>query len=104
MSIEAMKAPLVEESQMQQICRLACANGQMRYLIAEAITAMSHADIFISSREKMHPTGVGLWGELIERLQQCLDDQNKRCSGCGGSLPVTGKLDTTGECTCQEPI
>lgn len=97
-------ADTLAETQLQQITRLAFENGRMRYLIGEAITAMSHAEVFITSREKMHPTGVQLWGELIERLQQCLNEQSKRCSGCGGSLPVTGRYDTTGECACQEPI
>ena len=27
----------------------------------------------------------------------------KRCTSCGGSLPITGRLDQTGECECTTP-
>ena len=58
---------------MKQLNRLAFDNGRMRFLIGEAITSMSHAEIFITSREKMHPTGVQLWGELIDRLREVIE-------------------------------
>lgn len=67
----------MDEDALKQINRLAFENGRMRFLIGEAITSMSHAETFIRSREKMHPTGVDLWCELVNRLQECLDDQNK---------------------------
>lgn len=91
----------MDEHALKQINRLAFENGRMRFLIGEAITTMIHADTFIRSREKMHRTGIDRWCELVNRLQECLDDQNKRCAECGGSLPVTGRNDATGECECQ---
>lgn len=94
----------MDEDALKQINRLAFENGRMRFLIGEAITTMNHAQTFIRTREKMHRTGIDLWCELVNRLQQCLDDQNKRCARCGGSLPVTGENRRTGECICQDPM
>ena len=68
----------INEEMLQQVSRLSFENGRMRFLIGEAITSMSHADIFLESREMMHPTGVQLWGELIDRLRQVLEDQEER--------------------------
>ena len=31
-------------------------------------------------------------------------EQTGRCTSCGGALPVTGRLDRTGECDCIEPL
>ena len=67
----------MDEHVLKQINRLAFENGRMRFLIGEAITTMNHAQTFIRSREKMHPTGVDLWCELVNRLQECLDDQRE---------------------------
>ena len=36
--------------------------------LEEIIVTMRHARIFITSREKMHPTGVQLYDELLEKL------------------------------------
>ena len=91
----------IDKETLQQINRLAFENGRMRFLLGETITTMLHAETFIRSREKMHRTGIDLWCDLVNRLQECLDDQNKRCAECGGSLPVTGRNDATGECSCQ---
>lgn len=91
----------MDEDALKQINRLAFENGRMRFLIGEAITTMNHAETFIRSREKMHRTGIDLWCELVNRLQECLDDQNNRCAECGGSLPRTSRNDATGECSCQ---
>ena len=66
---------MVENDAIQQISRLALYNGRMRFLIGEAITTMNHAQTFIRSREKMHPTGIDLWCELVNRMQECLDSQ-----------------------------
>lgn len=68
----------IDAEMLQQVNRLAFENGRMRFLIGEAITSMSHAEIFLETREKMHPTGVQLWGELIDRMRQVLDDQEER--------------------------
>jgi hypothetical protein len=60
----------------------------LRLLINEAITTMSHAEIFIESREKMHPTGVKLWGDLLDRMavavepeQECGNESMKSIGG-----------------------
>lgn len=37
-------------------------------LLDEVIVTMRHARIFITSREKMHPTGIELYDELLEKL------------------------------------
>jgi len=37
-------------------------------ILADVITTMKHARVFISSREKMHQTGIELYDELLERL------------------------------------
>jgi hypothetical protein len=52
-----------------------------RLLINEAITTMSHAEIFIESREKMHPTGVKLWGDLLDRMRTALTTYKERNDG-----------------------
>ena len=67
----------MDEETLKQINRLAFENGRMRFLIGEAITTMNHAETFIRTREKMHRTGIDLWCELVNRLQECLDDQNR---------------------------
>ena len=66
----------MDEETLKQINRLAFENGRMRFLIGEAITTMNHAETFIRTREKMHRTGIDLWCELVNRLQECLDEQN----------------------------
>ena len=37
-------------------------------ILADVITTMEHARIFITSREKMHPTCVELYDELLQKL------------------------------------
>ena len=37
-------------------------------ILQEILVTMKHARIFITSREKMHPTGVELYDELLEKL------------------------------------
>lgn len=43
-----------------------------RALLHEALITLTHARIFISTREKMHPTGISLYDELIEKIEQTL--------------------------------
>jgi hypothetical protein len=40
-------------------------------LYLELMSTLKHARIFISSREKMHPTGVDLYDRLVSRLAAC---------------------------------
>ena len=89
---------------LQRITRLAFENGQLRYFLREAITSMAHAEVFISSREKMHPVGQELWHELIGRMEDCLNERGDRCHACGGALPITVRNDRNGECTCQMKV
>lgn len=43
-------------------------------LLEEVITTMGHADTFIRSREKMHPTGIHLWDELADKINRDIAD------------------------------
>ena len=36
----------------------------------EILTTLKHARVFITTREKMHKTGVELYDKLIEKLEQ----------------------------------
>lgn len=38
-------------------------------ILRDVIVTMRHARIFITSREKMHPTGVQLYDELLAKLE-----------------------------------
>ena len=79
------------EHAMQLVNKLAFENGRMRFLIGEAITSMSHAEKFIESREKMHPTGVRQWGELIDRLREVIADSEPEPLGNESALLVGGE-------------
>lgn len=57
----------------KQMHLLAMENGRLRFLLGEAITSMSHAEIFIGSREKMHPEGRRQWGELIDQMRGVIE-------------------------------
>ena len=85
---------------LRRINRLAFENGQLRFYLREAITSMAHAEVFISTREKMHQTGQELWHDLLTRMETCLNEKGERCAECGGALPVTGRNDAMGECSC----
>lgn len=39
-------------------------------ILADIIVTLRHARVFITSREKMHPTGVELFDELLGRLER----------------------------------
>ena len=39
-------------------------------ILADVIMTMRHARIFITSREKMHPTGIELYDELLGKLER----------------------------------
>jgi hypothetical protein len=45
---------------------------QQRALLREALITMNHARVFISTREKMHPIGVGLYDDLVEQIEAVL--------------------------------
>lgn len=62
----------VSDDALKQVHRLAFENGQMRHLLSEVITTMEHAQTFIRTREKMHPTGIDLYCDLINRIHAVL--------------------------------
>lgn len=41
-------------------------------LLREALITLRHARVFIGSREKMHPTGIGLYDDLVEQIEKAL--------------------------------
>jgi hypothetical protein len=41
-------------------------------LLTEALVTLRHARVFISSREKMHPTGIGLYDQLVKDIEFAL--------------------------------
>ena len=50
--------------------------SQQRALLREALITLTHARIFISTREKMHPVGVGLYDDLVEQIEAALAQPN----------------------------
>lgn len=64
-------------------------NARLRLLIDEAITSMSHAEVFITSREKMHSVGVKKWGELLDRMREAIDPDEE--IGNASALLVGGE-------------
>lgn len=40
----------------------------------------------------------------LAKPEQAEKQEPSRCQTCGGALPVTGRLDRTGECDCIEPL
>jgi hypothetical protein len=44
-------------------------NAKMK-LLAEALVTLKHARVFICTREKMHPTGIELYDDLVKRIEQ----------------------------------
>lgn len=45
---------------------------QQQALLREALVDLRHARKFITTREKMHPTGIGLYDELVEKIEAVL--------------------------------
>lgn len=45
-------------------------------LLAEALVTLKHARVFICTREKMHPTGIELYDELVAKIEE-LEKQNE---------------------------
>lgn len=43
-----------------------------RALLRDALTTLNHARVFITTREKMHPTGISLYDELVRQIEQAL--------------------------------
>lgn len=42
---------------------------QQRALLREALITLNHARVFIETREKMHPVGVGLYDDLVSQIE-----------------------------------
>ena len=81
----------MSDGSLEMVTRLSFENGRMRFLIGEAITSMSHAETFISSREKMHPEGRRQWDELIDRLREVIADSEPEPLGNESALLVGGE-------------
>jgi hypothetical protein len=45
---------------------------QYRDTLLEALVTLRHARVFITTREKMHPTGVGLYDKVTEDIETAL--------------------------------
>ncbi len=41
-------------------------------LLREALITLNHARIFIATREKMHPTGIALYDDLVSQIEEVL--------------------------------
>ena len=46
-------------------------------VLREVIVTMRHAHVFITSREKMHPTGVELYDELLTKIAALAPEQDE---------------------------
>jgi hypothetical protein len=68
----------ISEQVWQALCARADASAglietaEINYIL----TTLKHARVFITSREKMHPTGVELYDELIEKLRARAADRS----------------------------
>lgn len=51
-------------------------------LVEDAVVTLNHARVFITSRQKMHPDGVKLYDELIERLCGTPSDLGRNNTTC----------------------
>jgi hypothetical protein len=76
-------AGLVESAEIsEQVWQALCARADASAGLIEAaeinyiLTTLKHARVFITSREKMHPTGVELYDELIEKLRARAADRS----------------------------
>jgi len=59
---------LQPEQADELIRKYAAENAALRTLLTECHTSMCHAEIFLTSREKMHPTGITLWQKLTDQI------------------------------------
>jgi len=58
----------------ERIALLEAENAKLKRLLADAHVTMNHASIFISTREKMHPTGQELYGKLCADIAAALGE------------------------------
>ena len=62
------------------------------------IVTMKHARTFISSREKMHPTGIELYDDLLNLLQRLASQPKNTADGCIECKD--GTFNNVGWCCC----
>ena len=43
-----------------------------RALLRDALVTLNHARVFISTREKMHPVGIGLYDDLVRQIEDAV--------------------------------
>lgn len=63
----------VRSFEVQRVARLYLAEGFYPVkpaFMREIISTLRHAEVFIRTREKMHPTGQQLYRELLNELEQ----------------------------------
>ena len=63
---------VVTEKHDCKIKSLQAENESLKEDLKEVKVTMNHARVFITSRQKMHPTGVGLWDEQVEEINKLL--------------------------------
>ena len=68
--------PTVELPLKKRIHELERGLDQAKAELEDVLITMNHARVFITSRQKMHSTGVGLWDEQVERIKRLKGDNN----------------------------
>lgn len=59
----------------ETVARQAAELEALRRLLKEVHTTMNHAEVFIATREKMHPTGQELYRELLEAIDAAIKER-----------------------------
>lgn len=47
-------------------------NQKYREILLECLVTLRHASIFVRTREKMHPTGLELYDQLVKDVEEAL--------------------------------
>lgn len=68
----------------------------VREVLDEALVTLSHARLFVTSPQKMHPDGVKLYDELIDRLKGL--EQKYAGFACGQPANTCGPLTENSKC------
>lgn len=63
------------ETLAEDMKRLLAEQAGLRALLAEEVAGRGHTRVFVTSREKMHPTGVALFDEWTEKARALLNRQ-----------------------------
>jgi hypothetical protein len=52
-------------------------------LLREALVTLRHARVFIGSRERMHPTGISLYDDLVGQIEKALMTERQGAAKAG---------------------